>query len=266
MKRRIKFFVLAAIMFVAIGLGVQYLQQTLFSSPAETTVLSEAEESESSEETENQSESSSPTSPNVEEFDQVVDASGQPEEAAERPAIDMADPTKLVIPSIDVQADLEGVGVLDNGQMGVPDSAEGVGWFEPGATPGETGNAVMAGHVDSTSGPAVFFDLEEMEAGDDVHVTNDDGQELTFTVEKVVSYPRQEAPMEAIFGASDSRNLQLITCSGTFNQDQGTHDERLVVYTELTEESEEALKSDQPTDEEAPPAPEETSLQGSLMK
>ncbi|WP_079476350.1 class F sortase [Marinococcus halophilus] len=263
-KRRIKFLILAAMMFVAIGLGVQYAQQALFSSPAETTVLSEGEGVSDPEENENTGESSSP--PQVEEFVQVA-GNTEPEENPEKTEeLDLSAPSTLSIPSIDVEADLEGVGVLDNGQMGVPDSAEGVGWFEPGVTPGEQGNAVMAGHVDSASGPAVFYDLEDMEAGDEVQVTNDDGQELAFKVTKVVSYPRQDAPIEDIFGSSDGRHLQLITCTGTFNQEQGTHDERLVVYTELTKESEEALMNDSEEASDPPPSPDNVSLQGSLVK
>ncbi|MDX6152719.1 class F sortase [Marinococcus sp. PL1-022] len=263
-KRRIKFLILAAMMFVAIGLGIQYAQQALFSSPAETTVLSEGEGVSDPEENEEPGESSS--SQKVEEFVQVTDNTEANEKTEEAEEMELAAPSTLSIPSIDVEADLEGVGVLDNGQMGVPDSAEGVGWFEPGVTPGEQGNAVMAGHVDSKSGPAVFFDLEDMKAGDDVNVTNEDGQELTFTVTKVVSYPRQDAPIENIFGASDGRHLQLITCTGTFNQEQGTHDERLVVYTELTKESEEALMNDGDEASDPPPSPDNVSLQGSLVK
>ncbi|WP_298788787.1 class F sortase [uncultured Marinococcus sp.] len=265
-KRRVKFLLFAAAMFVAIGLGVQYAQQTLFSSPADTTVLSEAEDATNPETNEDTGNDDSSSSQKVEEFVQVAEASEQPNETTETEPVELADPEKLLIPSIDVEANLQGVGVLDNGQMGVPDSAEGVGWFEPGVTPGEEGNAVMAGHVDSKSGPAVFFDLEDMEAGDEVQVTNEDDQELAFTVTKVVSYPRKDAPIEDIFGSSDGRHLQLITCTGTFKQAQGTHDERLVVYTELTKESEEALMNDGEEASDPPPPPENISLQGSLLK
>jgi sortase A len=142
-------------------------------------------------------------------------------------------PVKLEIPAIDVKAEIEPVGILDNGQMGVPSSAEGIGWYEPGTKPGGYGNAVLAGHVDSRTGPAIFYDLGELEPGDEVIVTDADGQKLTFIVTKKESYPRLYAPIQDIFGYTDSRHLNLITCTGTFNVKDGTHEERLVVYTKL---------------------------------
>jgi sortase A len=142
-------------------------------------------------------------------------------------------PVKLEIPAIKVVAEIEPVGIFDNGQMGVPSSAEGVGWFKPGTKPGGFGNAVLAGHVDSRTGPAIFYELGELEAGDEIFVTDADGKMLTFIVTKKESYPRLYAPIQDIFGYVNSRNLNLITCSGTFNVKDSTHEERLVVYTEL---------------------------------
>ncbi|WP_252314379.1 class F sortase [Sinobaca sp. H24] len=171
---------------------------------------------------------------------------------AERP-----DPVSLAVPAIDITADLEPVGVLENGQMGVPSTENGVAWFEPGVSPGEQGNAVLAGHVDSKTGPAIFYDLEELEAGDEIEVTDDEGETLTFVVQRAESYDRKDAPLEEIFGASNTRNLNLITCTGTFDQAEGTHDERLVVYTELQDEDRQAIESGgEPP--EAPTAVEKT--------
>jgi sortase A len=142
-------------------------------------------------------------------------------------------PVKIEIPAIKVVADIEAVGILDNGQMGVPGSADGVGWFKPGTKPGGFGNAVLAGHVDSRTGPAIFYELGELEAGDEIYITDADGKMLTFIVTKKESYPRLYAPIQDIFGYVNSRNLNLITCTGTFNVEDSTHEERLVVYTEL---------------------------------
>ncbi|MEK1829335.1 class F sortase [Priestia megaterium] len=59
------------------------------------------------------------------------------------------------------------------------------------------------------------------------------GTTLTFDVKRIKSYPRDKAPLNEIFGYSNKRNLNLITCTGTFDRAEGTHQERLVVYTEL---------------------------------
>lgn len=142
-------------------------------------------------------------------------------------------PLKVSIPSINVSADIEKVGLLDNGQMGVPEKFEQVGWYKEGILPGEQGNAVLAGHVDSKTGPAIFYHLHKLEVGDEVHVMNEDGEKLTFIVYDKKSFDTESAPVEKIFGFSYRSNLNLITCTGDFNREKGTHEERLVVYTEL---------------------------------
>ncbi|WP_347548887.1 sortase [Pseudalkalibacillus hwajinpoensis] len=91
-------------------------------------------------------------------------------------------PVKIDIPAIDVSANIENVGVLENGQMGVPSNIDDVGWFEPGYKPGTTGNAVLAGHVDSKTGPAIFFYLDQLSEGNEIILTDKDGKTLTFVV------------------------------------------------------------------------------------
>ncbi|MGD6960798.1 class F sortase [Fictibacillus phosphorivorans] len=142
-------------------------------------------------------------------------------------------PTRIEIPSLNINTEIEKVGRLENGQMGVPKGMDTVGWFSDGVKPGSPGNAVMAGHVDSKSGPAVFYKLEELESGDDVIVKDQDGKKLTFEVTGKEKYNRKTAPVEKIFDYAYGSKLNLITCTGTFNVDEGTHEERLVIYTEL---------------------------------
>lgn len=145
-------------------------------------------------------------------------------------------PTKLEIPSLKVDAPIEDVGRLENGQMGVPQDPDNIGWFEPGILPGAQGNAVMAGHIDSLTGPAVFHNLAKLKQGDEVVVHGEEGEVIRFIVTKTESYPRNDAPVEEIFGFNYSSGLTLITCIGEFNRDAQTHEERFVVYTELKDE------------------------------
>lgn len=142
-------------------------------------------------------------------------------------------PIRVAIPTIDVEAEIENVGLLPNGQMEEPDTMDGVAWYELGTKPGDQGSAVLAGHVDSKTGPAIFYDLIKLEKGDEIIVTGEEGEPLTFIVQDKVAYPREEAPVQKIFGYSFRRQLNLITCTGEFNRDAGTHDERLVIYTVL---------------------------------
>lgn len=144
-------------------------------------------------------------------------------------------PLKLEIPAIGVSADVEPVGRLSNGEMGVPSTFEGIGWYEPTIKPGEVGNAVLDGHVDSKTGPAVFYNLKKLEKGDEVKVTDKNGKTLVFVVTDKTAYPRDNAPIEKIFGYTNQKSLNLITCTGLFDRGVGTHQQRLVVYTVLKE-------------------------------
>ncbi|MEZ0481667.1 sortase domain-bontaining protein [Planococcus sp. SSTMD024] len=166
-------------------------------------------------------------------------------------------PARIAIPSIGVDAAIEETGVLDNGEMGVPEDVDQVGWFEPGFKAGAEGNAVLAGHVDSLTGPAVFYELDQLEKGDQFTLTDADGREMAFEVRGTSSYITDEAPVEEIFGRSDQRMVNLITCTGDFNRDIGSHEERLVVSAELISDS--AMK------EQAPDAPDNLKLTASAL-
>ncbi len=129
------------------------------------------------------------------------------------------------------------MGVLPDGQMEVPRNTDAVGWYKPGANPGDRGNAVMAGHVDSKTGPAVFYNLNKLKQGDIILIRASNCATFAFSVKKVIIYQCNNAPMEQIFGPTGDINLNLITCTGTFDKTKGTHEERLVVYAGLIDET-----------------------------
>lgn len=144
-------------------------------------------------------------------------------------------PSRLHIPSIKLDATVVPVGILDNGQMDVPQSSDIVGILAPNIMPGEPGTAIMAGHVDSKTGPAIFYPLKKLKPGDQVLISNEAGQNLVFQVTSIESYLTSEAPLDKIFGDTDQSLLNLITCTGKYNRKLGTHEKRLVVYTRLME-------------------------------
>lgn len=146
-------------------------------------------------------------------------------------------PARITIPSIGVDAAIEATGILDNGEMGVPEEIDQVGWFEPGFKVGAKGHAVLAGHVDSYTGPAIFYYLHKAEPGEKVILADKDGREMVYAIREKTSYETDQAPIGEIFGPSDSRMINLITCTGTFNRSTGSHEERLVVTAELISDS-----------------------------
>ncbi len=144
-------------------------------------------------------------------------------------------PSRLQVPKMEVDAHIEHVGYTDDGRMDEPAEWEDVAWFQYGYFPGAPGNAVIAGHLDSDTGPAVFAGLYLLEPGDEVSVTGQDGEVLTFVVTDVEVVDADNAPLDRIFGPSDTPKLNLITCEGHFDPEEEDYDERLVVYTELVD-------------------------------
>ena len=139
---------------------------------------------------------------------------------------------KIDTRAVKVDAAVEYVGHTENSAMGVPKQRENVAWFKLGTTPGQPGNAVIAGHLDSKTGPAVFWHLGELKPGDVVSVVNDKDETTRFEVKKREVYETEEAPLHEVFGPSETARLTLITCDGAFDQETRTYDRRLVVYTE----------------------------------
>lgn len=147
-----------------------------------------------------------------------------------------ANPVRLVIPAIGVNALIEGVGVTSSGDLGVPQQHpwDDVGWYAAGPRPGERGSAVIDGHLDRPGGsPAVFWYLRNMRVGDEVMVIDAYGKTLKFRVREIGSYAPQDAPIQQIFGNNTGDFLNLITCAGDWIPSQHQTTLRLVVYTAL---------------------------------
>ncbi|MFI6782904.1 class F sortase [Micromonospora sp. NPDC050276] len=145
-------------------------------------------------------------------------------------------PTSIEIPRIGVDATIMSLGTNPDGTVQVPplDKADQAGWYEPGASPGETGNAVVVGHVDSAVlGPAVFFDLGALTPGDTITVRRADGVPATFSVDSVKSYPKTAFPTELVYGPSDRPSLRVVTCGGQFDEAAKSYPDNIVVFATL---------------------------------
>ncbi|RJQ33718.1 class F sortase [Candidatus Parcubacteria bacterium] len=143
-------------------------------------------------------------------------------------------PERLVIPSINVDAAVQQVGIKGDGSMATPSSFADVGWYKYGTIPGQVGSAVIAGHVDNALSLAgVFKKLEEVKIGDDIYIEQKDGSRIHFRVVDIQSFPYNEAPSELIFNRDDAARLNLITCSGDWLKKDQTYDTRLVIFTKL---------------------------------
>ena len=145
-------------------------------------------------------------------------------------------PVHLLVPSIKVNAFVEPVGVLANGDLDTPTQNPwyNVGWYESGTLPGEQGSAVIDGHLDRPGGtPAVFWNLRHIHAGDAVIVIDAQGRSIHFHVTRVAFYQPQAAPLQEIFGNNGGTYLNLITCAGDWIPSERQTTLRQVVFTVL---------------------------------
>jgi len=142
-------------------------------------------------------------------------------------------PNKILIPSVRIQTTVEPVGVLDNGQMEVPESTERVGILMNGVKAGEQGNAVIAGHVDNYTGPAIFYGLKKLKKDDPIILSDASGKYLVYKVLSVESFKTAEAPIDRVFGKTDESRLNLITCTGKYDRQKKEHEKRLIVFARL---------------------------------
>ncbi|WP_446220693.1 class F sortase [Micromonospora sp. IBHARD004] len=152
------------------------------------------------------------------------------------PVLPRSEPVRITVPRIGVNAEIVPVATDSDGALEVPplDRPEVAGWYRHGATPGEAGNAVLVGHVDSQTGPAVFFDLGRLRPGDVVQVTRADGRQATFTVDGVGAYPKERFPTDRVYGGDAAARLRLITCGGRFNPRTGNYPDNIVVFATAT--------------------------------
>lgn len=153
---------------------------------------------------------------------------------AEAIKLPITEPTRLLIPKIGVSAKIVPVGLTPSGAMAVPPNFTDVAWFRPGTKPGEIGQAVMNGHLDTGwNSKGVFQNLYQLEPGDIVAVEDQGNRVLNFKVIRSQLYDASDAPVEKIFGKSNETLLNLITCDGIWDSTSRTYDRRLVVFTKF---------------------------------
>jgi hypothetical protein len=164
-----------------------------------------------------------------------------PPESASRTvhAVGMArsEPTEIRIPRIRLNAKIVAVGLDAAGAIQVPplEQANLAGWYRLGPSPGEAGNAVVVGHVDSyATGPAVFFEIGTLRAGDVIEIHRKDATVARFMVRSVASYPKSAFPTDLVYGPSDQAGLRLITCGGQFDEGARSYLNNVIVFATLS--------------------------------
>ncbi|SDR74552.1 Sortase family protein [Nocardioides scoriae] len=141
-----------------------------------------------------------------------------------------AAPVRVRIPSLDVSSTLEELRTDRRGQLEAPRAWQQAGWFADGTAPGAPGPAVIAGHVDSPDGPAVFARLSDLRPGDTIEVDQADGATVRFQVDRTQVVPKDGFPTRDVYGPTPDAQLRLITCDGPYVESAGGYQDNFVVY------------------------------------
>ncbi|MCX4748748.1 class F sortase [Kitasatospora sp. NBC_01287] len=144
-------------------------------------------------------------------------------------------PVRISIPAIGVNAPVTKVGLDGGGHLATPSDRERnlAGWYQGGVTPGQRGTALVVGHVDTASGPAVFYGLGALHRGDRIDIARADGGTAWFMVDAIEVYDKSAFPDHRVYGRSPDPQLRLITCGGGYRKGQGYRG-NVVVYAHLT--------------------------------
>ncbi|MFD0520534.1 class F sortase [Paractinoplanes durhamensis] len=137
-------------------------------------------------------------------------------------------PTRVRVGAIGLDSPLETLHVA-KGVLQAPKRFDRAGWYADGTAPGDVGPAVLAGHVDSKEGPAIFYRLRELAVGDRIEVVRG-GKVLRFVVTGTAWYPKRAFPTGQVYGPTPDRQLRLITCGGVFDHKLRSYKDNLVVY------------------------------------
>lgn len=151
--------------------------------------------------------------------------------ATSSPTATDARPVSIDIPAINLHSTLQTLGLDATGALEPPTNLTQAGWYTGSPVPGQNGPSVIAGHVDSFAGPAVFFNLKSLNAGDRITVGLSSGQSVAFQVMLVQHYPKAQFPTVDVYGARPDPELRLITCGGAFAN--GHYLDNIVVYAAL---------------------------------
>ncbi|MFE9722853.1 class F sortase [Streptomyces sp. NPDC005794] len=151
------------------------------------------------------------------------------------PGLPRSEPERIRIKSIAVDAPFTPLSIGPSGQLDAPpaNDANLAGWFKDGATPGERGTSVVAGHVDTKTGPAVFLLLSTLKAGNTVDITRRDGAVASFKVDSVETFSKADFPDRRVYADNGRAQLRLITCGGVYDKKEKDYKDNVVVFAHL---------------------------------
>ncbi len=145
----------------------------------------------------------------------------------------LAEPVRIRIPSIGVDAPIQAVDLAPDGSLAITDDGDTVFWYRGSAYPGWPGRTLLAGHLDRVEGGwAVFAGLHRLQPGSAVLLELADGRVLHYTMTGQARAASTNLPAELLTSQNESE-LVLITCAGWWDPRRRTYSDNLLVFTRL---------------------------------
>jgi sortase (surface protein transpeptidase) len=147
-----------------------------------------------------------------------------------------SNPLWIDVPAIGAKSSLVPLGLNADDTIEVPpvDQPMQAGWYKHSPTPGQTGPAVVLGHVNGGGRDGIFARLHELRAGDEIRIGREDGQVARFVVERTDQVPKNRFPSDAVYGNTSEPELRLITCGGSFDEDADSYRDNIIVFAVFT--------------------------------
>ncbi|MFF1902585.1 class F sortase [Kitasatospora sp. NPDC058218] len=139
------------------------------------------------------------------------------------PPLGPSTPTRIRIPAVKLDAPVTGLGLDGDGRLQTPPAADRnlAGWYRGGAAPGQRGTAIIAGHVDNESGPAVFYHLGALHRGDRIEIAREDGATAVYQLYAIEVHDRKDFPDDRVYRQAADAQLRVITCGGGYSEEHG---------------------------------------------
>lgn len=157
---------------------------------------------------------------------------------ARAPNAAVSPPVKIEIPALSIDQDLVGLRVdRADGTLTPPSEWSDIGWWSAGPAPGAPGAAVIAGHLDSETGPAVFAGLGSLKDGAKVVIDRADGSVAIYAVYKSEYFDRSHFPSDVVYRETGPTELHLVTCTGRYDHAAHEYSQNYVVFAKLVHDT-----------------------------